>query len=101
MLSRLGHQLTHFKDKELSSTLTTTNRFMRFLDTMTNEKCEPTCNLSRKGRGNELDLRESRVSCNNYKPRTRAIDDGRAIDFPRAIGNAWKVPIVSFSARWK
>jgi type IV secretion system protein VirD4 len=33
MLSRLGHQLTHFKDKELSSTLTTTNRFMRFLDT--------------------------------------------------------------------
>lgn len=33
MLSRLGHQLGHFKDKELSSTLTTTNRFMRFLDT--------------------------------------------------------------------
>jgi len=35
MLSRLGHQLGHFKDKELSSTLTTTNRFMRFLDTAT------------------------------------------------------------------
>jgi type IV secretion system protein VirD4 len=34
MLSRLGFQLTHFKDKELSSTLTTTNRFMRFLDTI-------------------------------------------------------------------
>lgn len=34
MLSRLGHQLTQFKDKELSSTLTTTNRFMRFLDTI-------------------------------------------------------------------
>jgi type IV secretion system protein VirD4 len=33
MLRRLGHQLTHYKDKELSSTLTTTNRFMRFLDT--------------------------------------------------------------------
>jgi type IV secretion system protein VirD4 len=33
MLSRLGHQLTHFKEKELGSTLTTTNRFMRFLDT--------------------------------------------------------------------
>lgn len=33
MLSRLGHQLAHFKDKELSSTLTTTNRFLRFLDT--------------------------------------------------------------------
>ena len=34
MLARLGHQLGHFKDKELSSTLTTTNRFMRFLDTI-------------------------------------------------------------------
>lgn len=34
MLSRLGHQLTHFKDKELSSVLTTTNRFLRFLDTL-------------------------------------------------------------------
>ncbi|QJW98489.1 type IV secretory system conjugative DNA transfer family protein [Frigoriglobus tundricola] len=34
MLSRLGHQLTHFKDKELASTLTTTNRFLRFLDTV-------------------------------------------------------------------
>src|SRR5262245_57292922 len=34
MLSRLGHQLTHFRDKELGSTLTTTNRFLRFLDTL-------------------------------------------------------------------
>jgi type IV secretion system protein VirD4 len=34
MLSRLGQQLGHFKDKELSSTLTTTNRFLRFLDTI-------------------------------------------------------------------
>lgn len=34
MLARLGHQLTHFKDKELASTLTTTNRFLRFLDTL-------------------------------------------------------------------
>ncbi len=33
MLARLGHQLAQFKDKELSSTLTTTNRFLRFLDT--------------------------------------------------------------------
>ncbi len=33
MLARLGHQLTHFKDKELASTLTTANRFLRFLDT--------------------------------------------------------------------
>ncbi len=34
MLSRLGNQLTQFKDKELASCLTTTNRFMRFLDTI-------------------------------------------------------------------
>jgi type IV secretion system protein VirD4 len=33
MLARLGHQLTHFQDKELSSVLTTVSRFMRFLDT--------------------------------------------------------------------
>ncbi len=34
MLARLGHQLTQFRDKELGSTLTTTNRFLRFLDTL-------------------------------------------------------------------
>jgi len=34
MLARMGHQLTYFKDKELSSVLTTTNRFLRFLDTL-------------------------------------------------------------------
>jgi type IV secretion system protein VirD4 len=34
MLARLGGQLTNFKDKELASTLTTTNRFLRFLDTI-------------------------------------------------------------------
>jgi type IV secretion system protein VirD4 len=34
MLARLGYQLTHFKDKELSSVLTTANRFLRFLDTL-------------------------------------------------------------------
>jgi type IV secretion system protein VirD4 len=34
MLARLGQQLQHFKDKELGSTLTTSNRFMRFLDTL-------------------------------------------------------------------
>jgi len=33
LLARLGHQLTHYKDKELSSTLTTINRHLRFLDT--------------------------------------------------------------------
>ena len=34
MLARLGSQLTNFRDKELSSTLTTTGRFLRFLDTL-------------------------------------------------------------------
>ncbi len=34
MLSRLGHQLQNYQDKELASTLTTTNRFMNFLDTI-------------------------------------------------------------------
>ena len=33
MLARKGHQLTHYKDKELASTLTTTLRFLYFLDT--------------------------------------------------------------------
>jgi type IV secretion system protein VirD4 len=34
MLARMGHQLQHFKDKELSSVLTTANRHLRFLDTL-------------------------------------------------------------------
>jgi len=34
MLPRMGNQLTNYKDKELGSTLTTTNRFLRFLDTL-------------------------------------------------------------------
>jgi len=34
MLARLGGQLTQFKDKELSSVLTTANRHLRFLDTL-------------------------------------------------------------------
>ena len=34
ILSRLGHQLTHFRDRELGSVLTTANRFLRFLDTL-------------------------------------------------------------------
>ena len=33
LLSRMGHQLLHYKDKELASTLTTTLRFLCFLDT--------------------------------------------------------------------
>ncbi len=34
MLARMGSQLTHYKDKELNSTMTTTGRFLRFLDTV-------------------------------------------------------------------
>ncbi|MGA2253580.1 MAG: type IV secretory system conjugative DNA transfer family protein [Thermoguttaceae bacterium] len=34
MLSRFGYQLMHYKDKELGSTLTTVNRFLRNLDTL-------------------------------------------------------------------
>ena len=34
MMARLGHSLSNFKDKELASTLTTTGRFLRFLDTL-------------------------------------------------------------------
>jgi type IV secretion system protein VirD4 len=33
LLSRVGNQLKHFKDKELGSVLTTANRYLRFLDT--------------------------------------------------------------------
>ena len=33
MLARMGGQLKNYKDKELASTLTTVNRFLRFLDT--------------------------------------------------------------------
>jgi type IV secretion system protein VirD4 len=32
-VARMGHQLAHFKDRELSSALTTTSRHLRFLDT--------------------------------------------------------------------
>ena len=34
MLSRLGDQLTQFRDRELGSVLTTANRFARFMDTL-------------------------------------------------------------------
>jgi type IV secretion system protein VirD4 len=34
LLSRLGGQLLNYRDKELGSVLTTTNRFLRFLDTL-------------------------------------------------------------------
>jgi type IV secretion system protein VirD4 len=50
LLSRLGYQLTQSKDKELASTLTTTNRFMRFLDTI------PVANNTRESSFNPADL---------------------------------------------
>jgi type IV secretion system protein VirD4 len=34
MLARMGNQLTHFTGKELNSVMTTTGRFLRFLDTL-------------------------------------------------------------------
>jgi type IV secretion system protein VirD4 len=34
MLSRIGHQLGHYVDKELGSVLTSANRHLRFLDTL-------------------------------------------------------------------
>jgi type IV secretion system protein VirD4 len=35
MLARIGHQLTHYVDRELGSVLTTANRHLNFLDTPT------------------------------------------------------------------
>ena len=56
MLARLGNQLTQFKDKELASTLTTTSRFMRFLDTLAIAE-------STKASGfNPADLRNGKVT---------------------------------------
>lgn len=34
MLARMGQQLTHYKERELGSTITTVNRHLRFLDTL-------------------------------------------------------------------
>ena len=39
IVSRYGHQLTNFKEKELASVLTTTSRFMSFLDTPAVVEC--------------------------------------------------------------
>jgi type IV secretion system protein VirD4 len=45
LLARLGHQLQHYQDKELSSTLTTTNRFLQFLDSAALQDCTETSNF--------------------------------------------------------
>lgn len=39
LLSRAGHGLTHYRDKELGSVITTTNRHMAFFDTPTILEC--------------------------------------------------------------
>jgi type IV secretion system protein VirD4 len=56
MLARMGNQLTHFKDKELSSTLTTTSRFLRFLDTLA------VCDSTKTSSFNPDDLRRGKTT---------------------------------------
>ena len=56
MLARMGSQLTYFKDKELSSTLTTTSRFLRFLDTLAVSESTKTSNF------NPNDLRQGKMT---------------------------------------
>jgi type IV secretion system protein VirD4 len=56
MLSRWGHQLTQFKDKELGSTLTTANRFLRFLDTL------PVAASTRMSSFDPAELRQGRMT---------------------------------------
>jgi type IV secretion system protein VirD4 len=52
VLARMADQLRHYKDKELASTLTTTNRFLRFLDTpaiiesTSSSSCDPAALLT-------------------------------------------------------
>ena len=56
MLARMGNQLTHFKDKELGSTLTTTSRFLRFLDTLA------VCDSTKTSSFNPDDLRRGKMT---------------------------------------
>jgi type IV secretion system protein VirD4 len=56
MLARMGNQLTHYKDKELNSTLTTTSRFLRFLDTLAVSDSTKTSNF------NPDDLRRGKMT---------------------------------------
>jgi type IV secretion system protein VirD4 len=56
MLARMGNQLTHFKDKELGSTLTTTSRFLRFLDTLA------VCDSTKSSSFNPDDLRRGKMT---------------------------------------
>ena len=56
MLARMGNQLTHFKDKELGSTLTTTSRFLRFLDTLA------VCDSTKTSSFDPADLRKGKMT---------------------------------------
>jgi len=56
MLARMGNQLTHFKDKELGSTLTTTTRFLRFLDTLA------VCDSTKTSSFDPADLRKGKMT---------------------------------------
>jgi type IV secretion system protein VirD4 len=56
MLARLGHQLTQFKDRELGSTLTTTNRMLCFLDTLA------VFDITRSSSFNPDDLRSGKLT---------------------------------------
>lgn len=56
MLARMGNQLTHYKDKELASTMTTTSRFLRFLDTLA------VCDSTKTSSFNPDDLRRGKMT---------------------------------------
>jgi type IV secretion system protein VirD4 len=56
MLARMGNQLTNYKDKELNSTMTTTNRFLRFLDTLA------VLNSTKTSSFNPADLRKGKTT---------------------------------------
>jgi type IV secretion system protein VirD4 len=56
MLARMGNQLTNFTGKELGSTMTTTNRFLRFLDTLA------VANSTKASTFNADDLRKENIT---------------------------------------
>jgi type IV secretion system protein VirD4 len=56
MLARMGNDLTRFKDKELNSVMTTTSRFIRFLDTLAVSEITKTSSF------NPADLRKGKMT---------------------------------------
>jgi type IV secretion system protein VirD4 len=56
MLARMGNQLTHYVGKELSSVMTTTSRFLRFLDTVAVAESTKTSSF------NPADLRKGKMT---------------------------------------